>query len=188
MSGTLTAAKDARRQRMLDAATELAEAGGYEAVQMRDVAARAEVALGTLYRYFPSKEFLMASVMVAEVQLLSGLLEVRPARGDTPAERVLNVLERANRALLARPEVSTAQIRALVSGNQDVAGAVQTVSDAMASLILSAMDVEPTEALVDVADTLFDVWLAALVGWIAGTTAADGVQAKLARTVAQLLD
>lgn len=37
------------------------------------------------------------------------------------------------------------------------------------------------------ADTLFDVWLAALVGWISGMTEGDEVQRKLARTVRQLL-
>ena len=33
--------------------------GGYDAVQMRTVAERADVALGTLYRYFPSKIHLL---------------------------------------------------------------------------------------------------------------------------------
>src|SRR5277367_6168901 len=49
---TLTRAQQARRQRVIDAAMTLALEGGYEAVQMRDVAARADVAMGTVYRYF----------------------------------------------------------------------------------------------------------------------------------------
>ena len=185
--GQLTAAQDARRQRMLREVTALAAEGGYESVQMRDVAARADVAIGTLYRYFPSKEYLVASVMEAEVGALAADLEERPARGDSAGERVLAVLGRANHAMLARPNVSTAQIRALVSGNDEVVEVVQIVTDAMRDLIVTAMGAEPTAESIDVADTLFDVWLAALVGWISGTTEADEVQRKLSRTVKQLL-
>jgi hypothetical protein len=83
--------------------------------------------------------------------------------------------------------VSIAQIRALVSGNDEVAEVVKTVTDAMRALIVAAMEAEPTDESIDVADTLFDVWLAALVGWISGMTEADEVQRKLARTVKQLL-
>ena len=42
---------------------ELAAEGGYDAVQMREVAERADVALGTLYRYFPSKVHLLVAAM-----------------------------------------------------------------------------------------------------------------------------
>ena len=59
---SLTEKQSARRRRVLDAAMALADEGGYEAVQMRDVAARADVALGTLYRYFSSKDQLLAAV------------------------------------------------------------------------------------------------------------------------------
>jgi AcrR family transcriptional regulator len=43
-------------RRIVDAAVELAESGGFEAVRLRDVAERSDVALGTLYEYFRSKE------------------------------------------------------------------------------------------------------------------------------------
>ena len=57
----LTPVQRERRRRIIDAAMELAAEGGYDAVQMREVAARAEVALGTLYRYFASKERLLVA-------------------------------------------------------------------------------------------------------------------------------
>src|ERR1700728_4102053 len=60
----LTRAQQARRQRVIDAAMALGLEGGYEAVQMRDVAARADVAMGTVYRYFTSKEHLLAATLV----------------------------------------------------------------------------------------------------------------------------
>lgn len=61
---TLPPAQAARRTRIVDAAVELLAASDYDAVQMRDVAERAGVALGTLYRYFSSKEHLYAAALV----------------------------------------------------------------------------------------------------------------------------
>src|SRR3974377_523984 len=58
------------RQRVVDAAMELGLEGGYEAVQMRDVAARAHVAMGTVYRYFSSKDHLLAAPLVHLVEQL----------------------------------------------------------------------------------------------------------------------
>src|SRR5262249_57103235 len=60
-TGMLTPNQAARRARVLDAALALATEGGYDAVQMRDVASRAQVALGTIYRYFSSKDHLLAA-------------------------------------------------------------------------------------------------------------------------------
>ncbi len=50
---------------------------------MREVAQRSDVALGTLYRYFPSKEFLLVSVMLADIGRLADRLSVRPPQART---------------------------------------------------------------------------------------------------------
>ena len=78
---SLTRAQEARRQRVIDAAMELGLEGGYEAVQMRDVAARAHVAMGTVYRYFSSKDHLLAAALVFWVEQLDARLAQVPARG-----------------------------------------------------------------------------------------------------------
>src|SRR5262245_25646057 len=56
-------AVDDRTRRIVDTAIELAEKGGFEAVRLRDVAAQAGVALGTLYRRFRSKEELLLAAL-----------------------------------------------------------------------------------------------------------------------------
>src|SRR3954447_16261722 len=53
----------ARRQRIVESALRALESREYEQIQIRDVALTAEVALGTLYRYFSSKEHLYAAVL-----------------------------------------------------------------------------------------------------------------------------
>jgi AcrR family transcriptional regulator len=52
-----------RRQRIIDAATTLLDDHEFETIQMRDVATAAGVAVGTVYRYFASKENLYAVVL-----------------------------------------------------------------------------------------------------------------------------
>ena len=70
-----------RRDLVVAAATELAEAGGYDAVVMKAVADRSGVALATIYRWFASKDHLLT-----EVLLVWGAAALRVAR-RRPATR-----------------------------------------------------------------------------------------------------
>src|ERR671923_101750 len=91
----LTPNQAARRQRVIDAAMKLAAEGGYDAVQMRDVGKEAGVALGTIYRYFASKDHLLAACQVEFARDIQRRLEEKPAQGDTAGDRVVDVLRRA---------------------------------------------------------------------------------------------
>ncbi len=186
---SLTDSQLERRERILTACVELATEGGWEAVQMREVASRAEVALGTLYRYFPSKEHLLLSLMLDQVRALADRLSVRPPSGDDRVSRINDVLRRANRSLQSQPEVTTAMIRALVSGNTDVAPVVTLVVEEMRRIITDAMADEgplDEERRIRI-DLLSDVWLSALVGWISGAQEIESVLPHLAEAARVLL-
>ncbi len=190
-NSTLTESQQARRTRMLQATEELALEGGWDGVQMREVAQRAGVALGTLYRYFPSKEHLLVSVMLDEVEQLADRLAVRPPQGDDPVERVTDVLRRANRALNRQSDVTVAMIRALVAGNPDVAPVVARVRQTMRRIISDALGASLEDPVADAdvlaIDLLSDVWLAALVSWISGVQTSEQVAAKLDEASVMLL-
>ena len=53
-----------RRERLLDAVIALVAEGHDDEMQMKDIADRAGVALGTVYRYFSSKDHLVAAALV----------------------------------------------------------------------------------------------------------------------------
>jgi AcrR family transcriptional regulator len=55
----------AREQTILDAAQSIASENGMGAVQIAPVAQRADIAAGTVYRYFPSKTNLIAEVIAS---------------------------------------------------------------------------------------------------------------------------
>src|SRR5262245_66402408 len=82
---------------------------------MKDVAARAGVALGTVYRYFASKDHLLAESLVAWGGVLGDRLRQAPPRGDTPGDRVAQVFRRMARGVEAQPELGIALTRALLS-------------------------------------------------------------------------
>lgn len=104
-----------RRKRIVQTAAALAVRGGVDAMQMRSVAERAGVALGTLYRYFPSKMDLVVAVVTEELDLLEGGIVRRPPTADTAAGRAVDVLLRATLGLMREPELADALVRSLIT-------------------------------------------------------------------------
>jgi AcrR family transcriptional regulator len=71
-----------REQTILDAARSIAGEGGMGAVQIAAVAQRADIAAGTVYRYFPSKNDLVADVIAATAE--RELAAIRAAADAAP--------------------------------------------------------------------------------------------------------
>jgi AcrR family transcriptional regulator len=87
--------RNERRQKILAAASDLFGANPYDSVQMRDVAARAEVGKPTLYRYFPSKEELFLEVFKSGLDRLDSEVAAILKDRDQPGrslERLLQAL------------------------------------------------------------------------------------------------
>ena len=178
-----SAAQRDRRRRILDATVALASQGGFDAVQMRAVAEQADVALGTLYRYFPSKIHLLVSALGPAVR---GAPRRRWADGrspgDTPAERVIYVLARATRGLQGDPHLTEALTRAFMFADASVADEIHVVGMQLTTMLTRAIQgddyvegAEPTDEDIAVARVISDVWLSALVSWVTGRSAAEEV-------------
>lgn len=111
------------RRSILDAARDLVAEGGFAAVQMTEVAKKAGVATGTLYRYFSSKEALCRQIFREVSAREMGMLAEIASGDEAAGERLVQVLRtfagRAVRgrrlayALLAEPlDVNLAEERA----------------------------------------------------------------------------
>jgi AcrR family transcriptional regulator len=92
------------RQRITTAARELIAEGGYLAAQIAAVADRAGVAVGTVYRHFPSKSELFAEVFrEASQHEVDAMREAIQASGGSPAQRITAGIEVfARRAMRGR--------------------------------------------------------------------------------------
>jgi AcrR family transcriptional regulator len=165
----LTRSQTARRERVIAAAIELASAGGYDAVQMRDVATTADVALGTIYRYFASKDHLLAATLVEWTRDLQARVLQRPARGSSPADRVVDVLHRATRSLERNPMLTAALITAVSAPDPAIKECQREVNDIMVEVLSGAMaDDVPDELKAGVCRVMSHVWFSSLVGWVNG--------------------
>ncbi|MEP9365277.1 TetR family transcriptional regulator [Nocardioides sp. CN2-186] len=171
-----SAAQRDRRKRILDATIALASQGGFDAVQMRSVAEKADVALGTLYRYFPSKIHLLVSALQREFERTESTLRERPIDGDTTADRVINVLKRTTRGMQSDPQLTEALTRAFMFADASVAAEIHQVGMLLTSMLTRVMypegDHRLTEEDVAIARVIGDVWLSALVGWVTGRSSA----------------
>jgi TetR/AcrR family transcriptional regulator, cholesterol catabolism regulator len=175
-----SAAQRERRKRILDATLALAAKGGYEAVQMRAVAERADVALGTLYRYFPSKIHLLVSGLAREFERAQAKLDRSPVPGDTPYERVLFVLGKVTRSMQRDPMLTEAMTRAFMFADPSAATEVNAVAKTMEEMFTRAMhDGEPTADERAIARVIGDVWLSNLVAWVTSRASANDVASHL---------
>jgi len=176
-----SAAQRDRRKRILDATYQLARDGGFDAVQMRAVADRADVALGTLYRYFPSKIHLLVSALSRTFEQAEAAMRERPVAGGTAADRVISVLKKTTRGLQGDPHLTEALTRAFMFADASVAAEIHDVGMLMTSMLTHAMDPERGDEVTDddiaIARVIGDVWLSSLVAWVTGrSTAADTAQ------------
>ena len=180
-----------RARRIVDTAVELAEQGGFEAVRLRDVASKAGVALGTLYRRFRSKEDLLVAALEMEVEEVEARVCSRPPQGQDARERVAAFFQTTTRAMLRRPNLTRAMLRAVASGEPELSQKVAAFHGRVGLLIGRALrgegnGEEPSDEEQRIADVLGQVWFASLVGW-AGGLHGQGAVVEQTRRAAELL-
>ena len=185
---------EARSRRIVETSIELAERGGFEAVRLRDVAAHAGVALGTLYRRFRSKEDLLVAALEQETRALAQRIRQRPPKGADPSERVVGFFVIATRGMLRRPNLSRAMLRATAAGEPVLAQKVEVFHDLMLRMIVSALRGESVDTGVEeiteqerlVGDLLNRVWFALMMSW-AGGVQSQGTIAEQMRASVELV-
>jgi AcrR family transcriptional regulator len=182
-AGARSQSRHQRRKRIVQAAAALASRGGVEAMQMRTVAERAGVALGTLYRHFPSKMDLVVAVVGEEMDTLQDSLERRPPRSDTPDGRAVEVLMRATHGLMREPELVDALIRSLLlSDVRSGAG------DRMTGMLARAVGAEPLDDERRVVlRSLAGVWVMEMIELLRGHTGAERFRRHLEIAASRLL-
>ena len=186
---------DERARRIIDTAIELAERDGYAAVRLREVAAKAEVALGTVYKRFASKEEILVAAMAQEAErLLARFNEIPP--GDSAAERVVSFYREATAAFLRRPKLGRAILRAIGAG-EGMTARVASIHALTTALLMGAITGERAQERTwnserdkdarEVASILMQVWFASLVGWASGLHDEAGIVRQIENVAHRIL-
>jgi AcrR family transcriptional regulator len=89
MTGLRERQKADRTRRILEAASTLFRAQGYDAVRIEDIAAAAEVSAGTCYNYFSTKGDLLLAIVSMEVE---EVVEAGRALVDSPPPDIAGAL------------------------------------------------------------------------------------------------
>lgn len=166
----------------------LAAEGGYDAVVMRDLADQANVAVGTLYNYFTSKDHLLAAAYVEWADELVDRVRSRPRHGVTPAERVSDAIGRICEGLGRQPKLVSAILTATNSRAPEVAELDQKVAIQITEVIEGALDLEDPELSLQVAVVMEHVMHSALLSWVYGRmTMAQAIE-TITTTAHLLLD
>lgn len=143
VAGLREKSKARRRDAILRASGELFAEQGYAATRMEAIAERAEVALSTLYQYFPSKTDLAREIYVQDVDLVRGLQEgVIADPPDDPVEAVM--------ALISTDASNSTDYADLETWRQIVvAGLTATNSDGMGVDPFSESELVPFRRLLE---------------------------------------
>jgi AcrR family transcriptional regulator len=108
-----TAAQHGRHDRILAAATAMLEAGGEDALQMKELSQRAGVSVATLYRYFPAKDHVLLAILFSRYQAALVKVTGQTPQGATARERVTSHLLREFRAEQREPRLTAALVRVI---------------------------------------------------------------------------
>lgn len=184
----LTASQRARRDRIVEAGLDLLRSRDYDHIQVKEVAEQAGVALGTVYRYFQSKEHLFAEVFAHWASWLRTNVDRRPLQGSTNAERLTDVLHRSLRAFQGRPQLARVVVTLETSTDPFATEIFQRQNARTRGIYVAALGDLPSDVantVVSVAGAVLDLGLRQ---WVMGRQTITEVYDHVAAAVHVLLE
>lgn len=163
------AAQQDRYEKIVRATIDLAREGGYDAVQMREVAKRSGVALGTVYTYFQSRDNLVYratvawNARVAEETALAADAEDRPGLEGLE----MDIRRLANR-YHAEPGLLHAFVRSTLSTDPEVVEQRRNVNWAWWVELYPKLDLLGPEIAALAPRLLTDVFYSGALRWAFG--------------------
>ena len=182
----LVRSQRARRARVVEAVLELAQQGGYDAIQLRPVTELSEVGLDTIYRYFKSRDQLISAAVSEWLQREYFAPAPHWPQGDTAAELLLALYQGSWRVWELNPRMLETYVRAALAESDKESGlAMQSVRALVPISVEILGDVEP-EYRADVLTIASHMFHSAMTSVLRGQTRADEIYAILERTVRRL--
>lgn len=169
----MTSRQLVRRAMLIEAVIDLVREAGPGAVQMRDVADRSGIALGTMYRYFSSKEHMLAAALsdwqerLTRRVLTSNAGEEAGASGDL-TEQVLSFVRKELRGFARNPKIAELMVQVVVSSDPYAREALARMgarNDEVMNRLLAGVSAERAETIkVAVGSVLMN----SLTYWVTG--------------------
>jgi TetR/AcrR family transcriptional regulator, cholesterol catabolism regulator len=173
-----------QRAKIRDTVLSLAVAHGFDGWRISDVIDQTGISSRTLYKYYPSKEYLLLDAMIETAEHMLGNLVDEAVAGKTPRVRVLRTLNTLTQALVGSPSSSRAMVRALTCGQEAVAPMLRTFNNAMHLVVARALaGGEPGDAEWDAAGVVQQVWFSAAISWAADIQGPEFMEESVIRAL-----
>jgi AcrR family transcriptional regulator len=176
-----TPAQQARYDRVIAAASEILSAGGEEAVQMKDLAQRAGVSLATLYRYFPSKDYVLLAVSLARYQDAARKVLAEVPQGDSVGDRVASYLMREFRAQQRDQRLTAALTQVLTETRRSYSAIIETIEHLRLQIVrhVAAAGGSLSEQQDKLLPIVIDIFSAATRHWLGESFSASEVKLQI---------
>lgn len=185
----MTSGQLARRAKIIEAVTELIADVGADAVAMRDVAARSGVALGTVYRYFSSKERLLAAALEDwQKRLTRRVMAAAGAADKDPLAGILDYLQRAQRAFHRNPRMTALMLQAMTSTEPEAKAAIDHMGRTNAEMFDRLLKGIPAEQIPDLSFGLNAALTSALTAVLTDAMTLDESLARVEWVARTLID
>jgi len=176
-----------RRQRIIDVALSMLETSRSDQLQMRDISQTADVALATVYRYFPSKELLLARVFEQWCEGYWTRL-ARATDGRANVDRLIDLASRSVEAYVSQPNMLRMISELQLSKEPAVIAVMYDIRQRAERFFLAALEgLDAVDAL-GIVDVVFAVMGAKLAEWARGALATDELHRAMATTIRLLLE
>jgi AcrR family transcriptional regulator len=166
---------------------ELADTGGYDAVTMKAVADGSGVALATLYRWFTSKDDLLAEALLALMVEVDATLRAAPLPGATPADRLAAIMAIVGDHIAARPSLVAASTSALLGDDPNALALTTEFHQTIEGWIDLAAGDEPLRHRADATELLEHIIFSSLIALARGLDTPASVSDRLERAARLLL-
>ena len=123
-SKPLSRAQQRRREDIIEAALEIFERDGFEAAKMADIAQKADVAKGTLYLYFDTKDDLLEGVIMTSILPTLQEIGIAAQSHEGSAKTTLAQQIKIATTRMASPEMAIL-LRLMISGGSTHRNVIQ---------------------------------------------------------------
>ncbi|MEU8138778.1 TetR/AcrR family transcriptional regulator [Streptodolium elevatio] len=187
----MTGGQLARRERLTRAVVDLVAESGADSFQMKDVADRSGVALGTAYRYFASKDHLLAVAMSEWQRRLTDRVIADFDRRGVPAvpvvERVLDYTNREIRGFQRHAHFAGLMVRIYTSTDPFASEAMREISRNNSAVMERLLADVPDRPRAIARNAVESVLMHALTTWVTDRCTIADVFERVTATVQYVL-
>jgi len=184
--------KDATRERIAVAALELFSERGYEATTVDDIAARADVAKGTFFNYYPRKEAVLDALAERTITELQEVTRRLLASRAHSRRKLVTFVHEISRRHLRNPRLARVHVTRLMASRYDPThGIAARIRSLVQSLIEQGQSAGELRRGIDAARAsavIQAMALGTLLAWFASDTPRFDLEEELQNRLALILD